>query len=529
MKHIITRLTVLAFVAILLTGTVAPVALAATNLNGLIPGNPADQNARRYTALAIEGASMPVYAFNDAMGFTQYRVYGSLGGKTGFFEAELLAPTQPGGEPMLNVKGLAPIYDRPENFAQYSAPAIRAQTVVPAGFQQGNGSGIVYIRNYFNQLEYFLYASRDQMTWQYFHTDGYSHAMRGGLPVVTESVLPRVKRYQTYLLPQVYRQAHHLPAQYLVNSSDGQPLVVNGQTPVIPENQLPVYYAPTPAPTRRPDSHLPLSQGSHGQLVRNVQGRLNALWYSAGYVDGIYGRQTAAAVSGFQQMNGLTLTGTVDKRTYDLMMSSSAIPNTHVPTKPPVITPKPEAKYEGSYTVKVNTTGGVLNLWSIPNPTKRAMYSIAKIPNGTILTGVAKGNNGFSKLVYEGLEGYVDSSYLIFNYPMPQPPVPPVTSNPTTVPTTKPTPAPTPAPVYEGNYNAQVHTTGGDLNLWSIPNPTKRAKYSIGKIPNETMLTGVQKGNNGFSKLVYTASDGKLLEGYVDSDYLNFNVPQPTP
>ena len=424
MKKIFGRMLLTTLAAILLLGSALSPARAAENLNGLAPGTPAVQNARRYTALSLEGATIPVYAFTDSAGMTQYRVYGSLAGRTGFFEAEVLAPAVPGGEFTLSLRGNAPVNDRADAFAVFSAPANRAQTVVPAGFEQGRGAGVVYFRNYFNQIEYFLYASRDQMTWQYFHTDGYSRAMRGGLPVVPESVLTRLKAYQTYLLPQVYRQALRLPAQYQVTTSDGQPAVVNGLTPVIPENQLPVHLTPTAAPAWRPDSTLPLGLGSYGQLVRNVQARLNKLKYNAGYVDGIYGRQTAAAVSAFQQVNGLTLTGTVDWRTYELLMASGSLPNPVTPAPTPAITPRPEPSYEGSYTVKVNTTGGVLNLWSIPNPTKRAMYSIAKIPNGTVITGVAKGNNGFSRLLYPGpdgmmLEGYVDTNYLNFNVPQP--------------------------------------------------------------------------------------------------------------
>ena len=521
----------MALVATLMMGSVAPVAMAAVNLNGLVPGiAPNNQNTRRYTALAVEGIASPVYAYTEALtGQTNYRVYGNAGGRTGFFEAKLMAPVQEGAEMTLDVNTIAPVTDMANVFAAYTAPKTRAETVVPAGFQQGNGAGVVYFRNYFNQLEYFAYASRDQVNWGYFHTDGYGKAMRGGLPVVPESVILRLKSYQTYLLPQIYRQAHRLPAQYRVTTSDGQPAVVNGFTEVIPENQLPVYIAPTPEPTRRPDSRLPLGLGSYGQLVRNVQTWLNYLNYNAGRVDGIYGRQTAAAVSAFQQVNGLTLTGTVDRRTYDWIMAAGAVPNPVTPRPTPVVTPAPEPNYEGNYTVKVNTTGGKLNLWSIPNPTKRAIYSIAKIPNGTVISGVAKGNNGFSKLVYEGLEGYVDSSYLIFNYVSPKPvdpkPAEPKPSTPVASPAPQP---PAPEPVYEGNYNAMVNTTGGALNLWSIPNPTKRAKYSIGKIPNETLLTGVQKGNNGFSRVTFPAGpEGQMLEGYVDSNYLNFSVPQP--
>lgn len=421
MKKTFRQMMLLVMAAILLVGCALPLAQAATNLVGLALGTPGVQEARRYTALAIDGVTPPVYAFTDAMGLTQYRVYGDLGGRTGFFDAELLAPAVPEGEFTLNVRGTAPVSDRTDNYAVFSAPRTRAETVVPQGFQQGNGAGVVYFRNYFDQLEYFAYASRDQISWNYFHTDGYGRAMRGGLPVAPESVIQRLKAYQTYLLPEIYRQAHRLPAQYLVTTSDGQPAVLNGLTQVIPENQLPVYQAPTPAPTRRPDSGLPLRQGSFGQLVRNVQARLKALHYNAGSVDGIYGSQTAAAVSAFQQVNGLAVTGTVDRHTNDSLMAGDAIPNPVIPTPTPVITPTPEPSYEGNYNAQVRTTGGLLNLWSIPNPTKRAVYSIAKIPNKTLLAGVQKGDQGFSKVIFTELEGYVDNNYLDFDVPQPTP------------------------------------------------------------------------------------------------------------
>jgi len=414
MKKNLRRGIVLGLAALMLLGGVLPLAQAVTQLNGLVPGTPSAQSAKAYTALAPEGVGVPVYAFTDASGLTQYRVYGSLEGRNGFFEAELLAPETQGGEYTLTVKGTAPLTDGLERFAVFQAPASRSATLVPTGFQQGNGAGIVYFRNYFDQVEYFIYASQDQLNWQYFHTDGYSRAMRGGLPVLMDSVLTRAKGYQTYLLPEIYRQAQQLPAQYLVTTTNGQAAVVNGATTVIPVNQLPV---PTLAPTQRPDSRLPLNQGSYGQLVKEVQRRLNTLGYAAGYADAIYGSQTAAAVSAFQQVNGLTLTGIVDKATYDRMMSSSALPNNATPT--PVPTPTPEPVYEGNYNAKVSTSGGDLNLWSIPNPTKRAKYSIAKIPYGTLLEGVEKGNQGFSRVIFMDLTGYVDNNYLDFNVPQP--------------------------------------------------------------------------------------------------------------
>ena len=64
-----------------------------------------------------------------------------------------------------------------------------------------------------------------------------------------------------------------------------------------------------------------LSQGSSGTKVRQMQEQLNVI--AGAYpaipkitVDGIYGPATAAAVSKFQSVFGLPVTGTVDYRTW---------------------------------------------------------------------------------------------------------------------------------------------------------------------------------------------------------------------
>ena len=64
-----------------------------------------------------------------------------------------------------------------------------------------------------------------------------------------------------------------------------------------------------------------LSQGSSGTKVRQMQEQLNVI--VGAYpaipkitVDGIYGPATAAAVSKFQSVFGLPVTGTVDYRTW---------------------------------------------------------------------------------------------------------------------------------------------------------------------------------------------------------------------
>ena len=65
----------------------------------------------------------------------------------------------------------------------------------------------------------------------------------------------------------------------------------------------------------------PLSQGSSGTKVRQMQEQLNVI--AGAYpvipkitVDGIYGPATAASVSKFQSVFGLPVTGTVDYRTW---------------------------------------------------------------------------------------------------------------------------------------------------------------------------------------------------------------------
>lgn len=58
-----------------------------------------------------------------------------------------------------------------------------------------------------------------------------------------------------------------------------------------------------------------LKQGMSGTQVRTLQTKLNNWGYNAGKVDGIFGRNTTAAVRRFQQKNGLAVDGIVGKKT----------------------------------------------------------------------------------------------------------------------------------------------------------------------------------------------------------------------
>ena len=66
------------------------------------------------------------------------------------------------------------------------------------------------------------------------------------------------------------------------------------------------------------------TEGSRGDEVERFQQRLSDLGYLSGSVDGIYGKQTTQAVSAFQDLNGLTVTGTADAATQTAVFSAQA-------------------------------------------------------------------------------------------------------------------------------------------------------------------------------------------------------------
>jgi len=66
--------------------------------------------------------------------------------------------------------------------------------------------------------------------------------------------------------------------------------------------------------------------GDRGELVKVIQQRLKDLGYSVGWVDGIYGSRTRAAVLAFQAENKLTVDGIVGPETRSAMNAEDAAP-----------------------------------------------------------------------------------------------------------------------------------------------------------------------------------------------------------
>jgi lipoprotein-anchoring transpeptidase ErfK/SrfK len=69
-----------------------------------------------------------------------------------------------------------------------------------------------------------------------------------------------------------------------------------------------------------------LRPGDHGPKVRELQARLRQIGWFDGDVTDSYGPRTTAAVKGFQAKRGFPVTGIVDQRTWDRLLSMTRKP-----------------------------------------------------------------------------------------------------------------------------------------------------------------------------------------------------------
>lgn len=90
---------------------------------------------------------------------------------------------------------------------------------------------------------------------------------------------------------------------------------------------LKALYSSSAAKSSSPVSSIgeTLENGSQGDAVRALQKRLKTLGYLSGNADGSFGAATQAAVTAFQQKNGLTADGKAGTATLNALYSSDAI------------------------------------------------------------------------------------------------------------------------------------------------------------------------------------------------------------
>ena len=88
---------------------------------------------------------------------------------------------------------------------------------------------------------------------------------------------------------------------------------------------------PSPAPATPAPVYETLRLGSHGGQVSAMQSRLLSLQYLSGKADGIYGTQTAKAVTAFQKSNGLNADGIAGIQTLTALYGAGARANVPAP------------------------------------------------------------------------------------------------------------------------------------------------------------------------------------------------------
>lgn len=115
-------------------------------------------------------------------------------------------------------------------------------------------------------------------------------------------------------------------------------ILLTQMIPTIGEVRREMSLTPTPLP-QMPDSvwaevvipsgptpEPPLSNGSHGEKVEELQKRLQELGYYDGEIDGQFGPGTRSAVVGFQKNNGLDADGLAGTETLSLLYSQDVKP-----------------------------------------------------------------------------------------------------------------------------------------------------------------------------------------------------------
>lgn len=108
---------------------------------------------------------------------------------------------------------------------------------------------------------------------------------------------------------------------------------------------------PTAVPTDTPIAYETLRSGSRGENVLKMQQRLSDLGYPISKLDGVYGKNTLAAVQAFQKDHGLKVDGIAGPKTLTALYEGA------VPSAAPAPTPLPEVEVPVMY---VTEDGGML-------------------------------------------------------------------------------------------------------------------------------------------------------------------------
>ncbi len=269
----------------------------------------------------------------------------------------------------------------------------------------------------------------------------------------------------------------------------------------------------TPAPTSAPS--VPENDGNTYAKVTTVQGSLNLRKYKNGRVlrtipqyavvqvlknEGTWCKVKYEGTEGYVMTSFLTFIHHAPSATQAPSATAVPVPQqtaTPAPSQPPV---QPSGN-----TATVTTATGSLNLRKTQNG--RVLRTIPQHATVTVLSRT----NSWTKVRYEGTEGYVMTAFLTFhNNASSQPQATPA---PTTAPSATNAPQAGTIVCY-----ATVKTDGGTLNLRKSADVDAAVLVTI---PFGSQIPVYQKGTV-WSKVAYNGETG-----YVQSKYLVFGEQQP--
>ena len=157
-----------------------------------------------------------------------------------------------------------------------------------------------------------------------------------------------------------------------------------------------------------------LARGDSGPKVRSLQARLRQIGWFEGDVSDLYGPRTVAAVRGFQGKRGYEVTGQLDERTNDKLVSM-----THRPTADELANVKPEPKPTDSASWDVDERCLTGRVMCISKSTRRLTWVIDGVPQYGFAVRFGSDELPTREGVFEVYKKKVDVISNLYHTPMP--------------------------------------------------------------------------------------------------------------
>lgn len=314
----------------------------------------------KYTPVNIEGIDEPIFMFIGDDGSTQFRVYrdNNDGMKKGFYEATLTvspeyANAMSNGEQYQVPEGMSDTYvpldltlvgDKPVKNEKFGTGVVAKEDVlVPPTWNETKKSGILEFENIFNKKEQYAYVTYDYGMTFVFVPSKNNKPIAGAIPVVVSELATRENPYglENYKMPNDLKNG--IATQVQFKTSDGY--IVTGRTdyPEIVKENLVKVQQKKQKPIKTMEYREKKSK--YDLYTHRLQKKLKTLGYIITDKDGIYGESTKQAVEQYQTNNNISITGSVDKDLYDIIITTptyngnnnSANNNTNNNTTIPVV------------------------------------------------------------------------------------------------------------------------------------------------------------------------------------------------